>query len=300
MMPSQMPMGEKEHLEEVAPSAWEQHQCRQISKPLFRNTSVLETSRVELAKDIGRRSISGPTGAEEVPIEQLSRQDIRDFLDWVHEQAVEKDQSNPGRTANKARENLRAVMSWAWERDMVEVLPRFPKPRPHRRVAGRHFLTKAEINALYFATHKMERPRGWHQTVPVGRYWRSALVIFYNYGLDTGTVWQSEPIHQPIRWRHVTWEPETPDREMKQRSRWRWLFYRRIKTNKTFYRPMNRTVHAHLKSIMPNRPDPNAPVFLGGGTRTELAIPKTMCLGGSQPKEGYRDWRGKALADQRP
>ncbi len=45
-----------------------------------------------------------------VPIEHLSRQDIRDFLDWVHEQAVDKDQSNPGRTANKPRENLRAVM----------------------------------------------------------------------------------------------------------------------------------------------------------------------------------------------
>ena len=31
-------------------------------------------------------------------------------------------------------------MAWAWERDLVEVLPRFPKPRPHRRVARRHYL----------------------------------------------------------------------------------------------------------------------------------------------------------------
>jgi hypothetical protein len=46
-----------------------------------------------------------------------------------------------------------------------------------------------EINALYFATHKMERPRVWDQRLPVGRYWRSALVVFFNYGLDTGTVW---------------------------------------------------------------------------------------------------------------
>jgi len=45
-------------------------------------------------------------------------------------------------------------------------------------VAGRHYLTKAEINALYFATFKMGRPRGWDGPFPVGRYWRSALVVF--------------------------------------------------------------------------------------------------------------------------
>ena len=95
-----------------------------------------------------------------VPIEELGRQDIRDFLDWVYDHAVADQGTNPGRTANKARENLRAIMSWAWERDIVEVLPRFPKPRSHRRAAGRHYLTKPELNALYFATHKMERPHG--------------------------------------------------------------------------------------------------------------------------------------------
>jgi hypothetical protein len=43
--------------------------------------------------------------------------------------------------------------------------------------------------------------------------------------------------------------------------------YRRVKTGKTFYRPMNRVVHAHIKSIMPNTPRLNAPVFFGGGSR---------------------------------
>jgi hypothetical protein len=37
-------------------------------------------------------------------------------------------------------------------------------------VAGRHYLTKAEINALYFATHQMPRPRGWDDPTPIGRY----------------------------------------------------------------------------------------------------------------------------------
>src|SRR5210317_2552696 len=67
-----------------------------------------------------------------VPIEELRRQNIRDFLDWVYERAVEQEGTNPGRTANKARENLRAVMSWAWEQDVIDTLPRFPKPRKQR------------------------------------------------------------------------------------------------------------------------------------------------------------------------
>ena len=60
------------------------------------------------------------------PIEQLRRKDVREFLDWVHEQAVNDKGTNPGRTANKAREHLRAVLSWAWEQELIEAPPRFP------------------------------------------------------------------------------------------------------------------------------------------------------------------------------
>lgn len=31
-----------------------------------------------------------------------------------------------------------------------------------------------------------------------GPYRRCALVLFYNYGLDVGTVWKSTPDHEPI------------------------------------------------------------------------------------------------------
>ena len=47
------------------------------------------------------------------PIENLGRKEIREFLDWVYERAVADGGTNPGRTANKAREHLRAVISWA-------------------------------------------------------------------------------------------------------------------------------------------------------------------------------------------
>ncbi len=150
------------------------------------------------------------------PIEQLRRKDVREFLDWVHEQAVKDEGTNPGRTANKAREHLRAVLSWAWEQELIEALPRYPGSKDQRDVAGRHDLTKAEINALYFATHAMGRPRGWDAPLPIGRYWRPALVVFFNYGVDTGTVWESTSAHEPVLWRHVSWERHSPDREVKE------------------------------------------------------------------------------------
>jgi hypothetical protein len=219
------------------------------------------------------------------PLEKLQQKDIREFLDWVHERAVAQEGTNPGRTANKARDHLRAVISWAWEQELIETLPRIPKPRDQRDVAGRHYLTKAEINALYFATHQMKRPRGWDSPYPVGRYWRAALVVFFNYGVDTGTVWKSAPFHEPILWRHVTWEPQSPDREVKERSRWGWLFYRRVKTGKTFYRPMNHVVHAHLKSIMPENAHPDELVFLGGGARPNARFQDLCALAGITPRK---------------
>jgi len=192
-----------------------------------------------------------------VPIEELGRTEIREFLDWVYRRAVTLDGITPGRTANTARENLRAVMSWAWEHDLVETLPRFPKPREQRDAAGRHYLTKAEINALYFATHKMKRPRGWELPIPVGRYWRCALVVFYNYGLDTGTVWRYAAFHEPILWRHVFWDRQSPDRQIKQKSRWGWIFYRRVKTGQIFYRPTS-------EASCPETPIPTRPCSKAG------------------------------------
>jgi hypothetical protein len=155
----------------------------------------------------------------DVPVEELSRASVREFLDWVYETACEQGGTNPERTANKAREHLRAVVAWAWENDIIETLPRFPKPRPQRNVAGRHYLTKAELNAIYFATHYMKPPRGWAKEYSIGLFWRSAIPLFFNYGLDTGTIWQTKSIHEPILWRHVYWDKESPDRQSKARSR---------------------------------------------------------------------------------
>jgi len=38
-----------------------------------------------------------------VPIEKLSRKEVREFLDWVYERAVSQEGTNPRRTSNKAQ-----------------------------------------------------------------------------------------------------------------------------------------------------------------------------------------------------
>src|SRR5262245_56287311 len=70
------------------------------------------------------------------PIEELQHKQTREFLDWVHERALAEEGTNPGRTANKAREHLRAVLTWAWEQELIETPPRFPGPREQCDVAG--------------------------------------------------------------------------------------------------------------------------------------------------------------------
>ena len=62
------------------------------------------------------------------------------------------------------------------------------------------------------------------------------------------------------------------------------MFYRRVKTGKSFFRPMNRVVHAHIKSIMPGQPLPDPPVFLGGGARPNARFQELCGLAGIRPK----------------
>src|SRR5262249_39161376 len=72
--------------------------------------------------------------------------------------------------------------------------------REQRDVAGRHYLTKAEINALYFATHAMPRPRGWDSPLPVGRYWRAPLGGFFHYRGGTRPPPTAPPLPPPRPW----------------------------------------------------------------------------------------------------
>lgn len=50
-----------------------------------------------------------------VALVKLGRKEVRSFLDWVYDDAASRAGTNPGRTANKARKRLRAVLAWAWD-----------------------------------------------------------------------------------------------------------------------------------------------------------------------------------------
>src|SRR5262245_54485016 len=95
----------------------------------LRAKTLSRGSRNEYRLTLGRWGQWGSVA----PIGDLRRADIRAFLDWVHERAVADNGTNPGRTANKAREHLRAVFSW--EQELIAPPP-FPRPREQRDVAG--------------------------------------------------------------------------------------------------------------------------------------------------------------------
>jgi hypothetical protein len=170
-----------------------------VAESYFRAKALFRATRNKYLSTLRKREKWGGR----IPVVQLLRKDIREFLDWVYEWVVKDKGTNPDRTTNKALEHSRAILYWAWGQELIDTSPRFPAPSEQRDVAGRHYLTKGEINALHFATHKMRRPRGWHAPHPIGRYWRAALVVFFNNGVDTGTVWRSAPAHEPNLWRHV-------------------------------------------------------------------------------------------------
>ena len=109
-------------------------------------------------------------------------------------------------------------------------------------------------------------------------------MVFFNYGVDTGTVWGSTPCHEPFLWRHVHWNRECPDGQGKQKSRWGWISYRRVKTGKMFMRPMNRVVHSHIRSIQPPDPNPDDPVFCGGSSRPNVIFKQLCELAALKPK----------------
>ena len=78
----------------------------------------------------------------------------------------------------------------------------------------------------------------------------------------------------------MIWDRKSPDREAKERSPWGWLFYRRVKPGKVFYRPMNRVVHAPIRSLVQEDLRPDAPVFLGDGARPNARFQALCGLAG--------------------
>lgn len=217
---------------------------------------------------------------------QITTELLGSFLAWVYQQARADGSINPGRVHNKARAHLKAVLGFCCnEKPWIAAVPRMPADREQIDEAGLRYFSEAEVNDLYWATYRMHRPRGWSGPLPIGAYWRAALVFFYNYGVDTQTVFPYSDRAKPLRWRDVSWDRVAPQRQIKQECEWGWLFYRRVKTGRKFLRPMNREVHLHIRSIMPATYDPESPVFRGGGGRPCERFQQLIKLAGVKPNQ---------------
>ena len=175
-------------------------------------------------------------------------------------------------------------MLWAWEQDLVAALPRFPKLKPQRDAAGT-LLTKSELNALYFATHYMKRPRGWSHPLPDSdRCWKCALVVFFNYGVDAGLFGRHCHFTSPILLAACVVGNGNRRTVRSEHSPWGSLFLPAGENRQNVLAANEPHGAVRLKSIMPDSPDPNAPVCFGGGTRPNNRFRVLCDLAGIQPK----------------
>jgi hypothetical protein len=211
----------------------------------------------------------------------LNSENLRDFLEWVEENS---DGGNQANSRNKACTSIGAVLRWALDEELIPTLPRIPKKIEQRDVAGQYFFTDSEIDGLYWGTYKLESPRGWDLPQPIGAYWRTAIVLFRTYGMDTQALFPySHLIECVLQWKHVTLEPLPPGRVANVENPDGYLTIRREKTGRTRIVPLDSVVRAHLDLIRPAKCDPESPLMgrFGGSTICTAA-------GGVRPNNRFR------------
>jgi hypothetical protein len=100
--------------ERIEQGGWRRRRwsCRMLTpfKAAVDGNSAPIPCPAEHATKTTRPSRNGSSGVAVPPIEALQQKEIREVLDWVHERALAECGTNPGRTANKAREHRRAVL----------------------------------------------------------------------------------------------------------------------------------------------------------------------------------------------
>lgn len=213
------------------------------------------------------RCVTPMRAAADQPLAKITEEAMAAFVRWVHERAVSDAATNPGRVANKAREQLVALLHFGHEQRWLDTMPRVPKKLDQVDEAGLFFFTEDELNRLYWSTYELPAPRSWTAPHKIGAYWRAALTFFYLYGVDTQTVFRYAARGEPLRWKDIFWDRVAPTRQTKSESEFGWVFYRRTKTDKPFLRPMNREIHGHLRAIQSPTAKPDDVVFLGGSVR---------------------------------
>ena len=216
----------------------------------------------------------------------LTAADFRDFLIWAQAESAEAGDTNPGRTANKRLEHLKATWKWLARQGKIDTQPIWPDKVEQRSVAGHYFLTDAELESIYWATYRLPRPRGWAHELTIGHYWRAAIVFLRNYGVDTQVLFPNDcRAANPLRWRHITRERLPPGRVANVESEHGWVRIRRQKTDKLLFFPLEPVILAHLEAIRPREPDPDGVVFAQvGGCRPAARLRELIALAGIAAK----------------
>jgi len=235
-------------------------------------------------------------------LEQVTADDLRDWLTWCLDAARSAGDSNVENTHNKRRREIRAVLQWAWNEGQIDALPRFPQKLQARTVAGHYFLTDEEMERLYWATLAMPTPARWKDPRPIGLLWRTALVLLRNYGMDTQALFPySKSAKSVARWKHIAGPGLPPGRVANVQGPHGWLTLRRQKTGRLLMLPLEPVVKAHLDAIRPAVVDPDEPIMgRAGGMRPCQRFQQLAAAAGLQDKvdietEAVTPWALKDL-----
>lgn len=239
--------------------------------------------RTTLAKMLSWAASSAKLHRSRTPMQFQSPQaaDVEAFLQWVYEQAVAEGTGNPGRVANKCREHLQAWLRWRVDQRELDALPRFPPRLEQIDAAGNFFLEDDEIDQVYWATYHLPKPRNWKSRLPIGAYWRTALVLFYNLGVDTHTLFPQRG-GEAVRRGDIFLQARSPSRTIRIAEQVQplihgWLYFARKKTGKEFERPLNQAMYEHVKLLLADDDRPDSPLLSCRG----------VSAGGCRPNERF-------------
>jgi len=194
-------------------------------------------------------------------IREITAEVLDEWLTWVYEQAKSQG-TNPGRSHNKARSNMRAVLNWAAKRRLIAAVPVFPDERDQREVAGHYFLTDDEVERVYLATYQLADPPRWKDPRSLALLWRLGIVLERNYGFDTQILWPYGNRDATVLcWHHVHLDRLPPGRVANIQNEYGWLAIRRQKTGALLVLPLDAVARAHLEVARPAVCNPETPII---------------------------------------
>lgn len=196
---------------------------------------------------------------------QVRRRHLEQWRDWLGRQLKGK---NVPLNLNKHLRSIQAILAWCERQEVIGRAPSLER-LPCEAAAEKHYFTYEELDRLYEACDQVDWPTldraGEPLLLPPGIQWQTAIVLWFHYGFRTQELIQFEPDHEPLPWRQITWDAETPAQDGHARNECGWLWYvpqkQRRKKPQPLILPMNAVVSAHLRAIRPVLCDDRLPVF---------------------------------------